>query len=61
MIKVQFLSEIRRSRKTFYVMQFVEMVCSGSEDLKKHKFTVWSEMEFAIFWQAVRILMKTHK
>jgi hypothetical protein len=39
-INVQFLSEIRRCRKTYYVMQFVEMVCRGSKDLKKYKYTV---------------------
>jgi hypothetical protein len=33
-------------------MLFVEMVCCGSKDLMKHKYAVWQEMEFVIFWLA---------
>ena len=35
------------------------MVCSTSKDLTKRKYTVWSEMEYVIFWQAVRIVKET--
>ena len=41
MKKVQFLFLIERCQETYYVMLFVEMVCCGSMDLMKHKYTVW--------------------
>ena len=35
------------------------MVFSSSKDLTKRKYTVWSEMEYVIFWQAVRVVKET--
>jgi len=61
MAKVQFLSLIERCQEKYIEMLLVEIVCCGSEDFMKHKYTMWYKMEFVIFWQALPIVKKTQR
>jgi hypothetical protein len=59
MIKVQLLSVAERCGETYYVMLFLEIVCSGSNELRNIN-TRWGwRWNFSIFRKAMLIVKET--